>query len=61
MAEGLRVDYRTGDGRRKRALDGVNLRSEAGETIGVAGRSGCGKSTWLKVMMRLIHPVGRQP
>ena len=56
VAEGLRVDYRTGDGRLKRALDGVNLTIRAGETIGVAGRSGCGKSTWLKVMMRLTHP-----
>ena len=56
VAEGLRVDYRTSDGRLKRALDGVNLTIHAGETIGVAGRSGCGKSTWLKVMMRLTHP-----
>jgi len=57
MAEGLRVDYRTSDGRRKRALDGVTLAIRAGETIGVAGKSGCGKSTWLKVMMRLTHPT----
>lgn len=56
VAEELRVDYRTGDGRLKRALDGVNLSINAGETIGVAGKSGCGKSTWLKVMMRLTHP-----
>ena len=56
MADGLCVDYRTADGRRKRALDGVSLTIRHGETIGVAGRSGCGKSTWLKVMMRLTHP-----
>jgi ATP-binding cassette, subfamily B, bacterial len=56
VAEGLRVDYKTSDGQLKRALDGVNLTIHAGETIGVAGRSGCGKSTWLKVMMRLTHP-----
>ena len=56
-ADGLRVDYRTSDGQSKRALDGVNLTIYAGETIGVAGRSGCGKSTWLKVMMRLTHPT----
>jgi ATP-binding cassette subfamily B protein len=55
-AEGLRVDYRTANGQSKRALDGVNLTIYQGETIGVAGRSGCGKSTWLKVMMRLTHP-----
>ena len=57
MADGLCVDYRTADGRRKRALDGVSLTIHHGETIGVAGRSGCGKSTWLKVMMRLTHPT----
>jgi len=55
-AAGLQVDYKTGDGRTKRALDGVNLTIRQGETIGVAGRSGCGKSTWLKVMMRLTPP-----
>jgi ATP-binding cassette, subfamily B, bacterial len=26
-----------------------------GETIGVAGRSGSGKSTWIKVLLRLTH------
>ncbi len=54
----LQVEYATSDKQRKRVLNGVNLRIEAGETIGVAGRSGCGKSTWLKIMMRLIHPSG---
>ncbi|WP_435007858.1 ABC transporter ATP-binding protein [Tundrisphaera lichenicola] len=54
--EGLQVDYRTSGGQFKRALNGVDLTIYPGETIGVAGRSGCGKSTWLKVMMRLIHP-----
>ncbi len=58
LAENLQVEYRTSDHRRKRVLNGVNLRIDAGETIGVAGRSGCGKSTWLKIMMRLIHPSG---
>ena len=29
-----------------------------GETIGVAGRSGSGKSTWIKVLLRLTHPCG---
>lgn len=54
--EGLQVDYRLADGRVKRALKGVSLTIHHGETIGVAGRSGCGKSTWLRVLMRLTHP-----
>jgi ATP-binding cassette subfamily B protein len=34
----------------------VSVTIRHGETIGVAGRSGCGKSTWLRVLMRLTHP-----
>lgn len=54
--DGLRVDYKLPDGRPRCALAGVDLQIHPGETIGVAGRSGCGKSTWLKVLMRLLHP-----
>jgi ATP-binding cassette subfamily B protein len=54
--EGLKVDYHTADGTARRALKGVSLAIRHGETIGVAGRSGCGKSTWLRVLMRLTHP-----
>ena len=57
-SEGVLVNYRTRDGRTRRALDGVSMRIFHGETIGVAGRSGSGKSTWLRVMMRLAHPSG---
>jgi ATP-binding cassette subfamily B protein len=54
----VRVDYALPNGQRRRALDGVSLEVYHGETIGVAGRSGGGKSTWLKVLMRLVHPSG---
>ena len=57
VADNLRVDYKTPDGKTRRALDGLSLQIRHGETIGVAGRSGCGKSTWLRVMMRLVHPA----
>jgi ATP-binding cassette subfamily B protein len=57
VADDLRVDYKTPDGRDRRALDGLSMMVRHGETIGVAGRSGCGKSTWLRVMMRLVHPT----
>jgi ATP-binding cassette subfamily B protein len=56
-SEALQVDYRLPDGRIRRALDGVSLEVHPGEVIGVAGKSGCGKSTWLKVLMRLLHPT----
>jgi ATP-binding cassette subfamily B protein len=56
VTEGLRVAYRAAGGNSKRGLDGVSVTIRHGETIGVAGRSGCGKSTWLRVLMRLTHP-----
>jgi ATP-binding cassette subfamily B protein len=55
--ENLIVEYKTADGRIQRALDGLNLSIARGERIGVAGRSGGGKSTWLKVLLRLTHPT----
>jgi ATP-binding cassette, subfamily B, bacterial len=55
--EGLVVEYALPDGRRFRAVDGVDLEVYPGETIGIAGKSGCGKSTLLKVVMRLLHPT----
>jgi ATP-binding cassette subfamily B protein len=55
--EGLRVEYRLPDGTPRVGLHGIDLEIYPGETVGVAGKSGCGKSTWLKVLMRLLHPT----
>jgi ATP-binding cassette, subfamily B, bacterial len=52
----LLVHYHTPEGKIKRALDDLDLTIEHGQTIGVAGRSGAGKSTWIKVLLRLLHP-----
>ena len=54
----LSVEYHTTDGQMRRGLDRVSLSIRYGETIGVAGRSGSGKSTWIKCMLRLLHPCG---
>ena len=38
-----------------RAVDGINFDILKGETLGVVGESGCGKSTTARVLMQLIH------
>lgn len=51
----LVVDYLTPD-RRVRAVDHVSLAIEPGEIVGLAGESGCGKSTTAHAILRILRP-----
>jgi len=54
----LVVDYGVG-GRRARAVDGVDLTIQQGEVLGLAGESGCGKTTIANAVLQLLRPPAR--
>jgi peptide/nickel transport system ATP-binding protein len=51
----LVVDYGYGE-RRARAVDGVDLAIREGEVLGLAGESGCGKTTIANAVMQILRP-----
>jgi len=56
--ENLQTHFRTPEGV-NRAVDGVSFTVEAGETVAIAGESGCGKSVTANSIMRLVpQPPG---
>ena len=50
----LRVRFPMRDGRAVHAVNGVDLELAAGESLGIVGESGCGKSVTVSSIMRLV-------
>jgi peptide/nickel transport system ATP-binding protein len=54
----LTVDYGAGE-KRARAVDGIDLEIREGEILGLAGESGCGKTTVGNAILQIVRPPGR--
>lgn len=55
--EDLTVEFPVGGGRKVHAVSGISIDLMPGETLGIVGESGCGKSTTGRALLQLPRPT----
>jgi len=55
--EGLKKYFNVGKGKVLKAVDNINFTIREGETLGMVGESGCGKTTAGRTILRLYEPT----
>jgi peptide/nickel transport system ATP-binding protein len=60
QVDDLTVEFPAGVGRKVHAVSGVSFEVHEGETLGLVGESGCGKSTTGKAIVQLVKATGGQ-
>lgn len=58
LSSGLMARFNRSEARVVRAVDGVDIQISKGETFGLVGESGCGKSTIARLTVGLMRPSG---
>ena len=54
--EGLKKYFRVGNGKTLKAVDDISFQIKKGQTLGLVGESGCGKTTVGRTLLRIYEP-----
>ena len=59
LVDGLTTGYKTQEGDTVKVIRNVSLEMQQGETLGLVGESGCGKSTFGMTLLGFLRPGGQ--